>query len=189
MTILASARYRRMPWKNGGGETAEIAVFPPNAGLEEFGWRISMAHVATDGLFSAFPGIDRTLTVIEGDGIVLDFEGKVTTARLTAADAPFAFAGDVAAECRLLAGPITDLNVMTRRAAFQHHVRRLRLDGAQALEKGETTIVFALTPLAVRSDAEAETLAPRDALILDGDVILEPVAASGEALLIEIDTV
>ncbi len=44
-----------MPWKNGGGETAEIAVFPPSADLSEFGWRISMATVSSDGPFSAFP--------------------------------------------------------------------------------------------------------------------------------------
>ena len=50
-----------MPWKNGGGETAEIAVSPPGAALDDFDWRLSMARVETDGPFSAFPGIDRTL--------------------------------------------------------------------------------------------------------------------------------
>ena len=61
----------RVPWKNGGGTTAEVAAFPEGSGFETFGWRISMADVASDGPFSLFPGIDRTLIVVEGDGIEL----------------------------------------------------------------------------------------------------------------------
>src|SRR3712207_8945836 len=34
MKILRSSEYRRMPWKNGKGETVEIAVFPPNASVD-----------------------------------------------------------------------------------------------------------------------------------------------------------
>ena len=63
-TILTASSYRRMPWKNGGGETVEIAVSPEGAALSEFDWRISMATVATDGPFSIFPGIDRTLSIL-----------------------------------------------------------------------------------------------------------------------------
>jgi environmental stress-induced protein Ves len=47
-----------MPWKNGGGETTEIAVFPDGAGLSDFDWRVSMARVDGDGPFSSFPGIE-----------------------------------------------------------------------------------------------------------------------------------
>ena len=72
MRLIRSKSYRRMPWKNGGGETTEIAVSPQNASLEAFDWRVSMARVESDGPFSAFPGIDRTLAVLEGQGIELD---------------------------------------------------------------------------------------------------------------------
>jgi len=61
MKILRSADHKRMPWKNGGGETVEIAISPQGAGLADFDWRVSMATVASDGPFSVFPGIDRTL--------------------------------------------------------------------------------------------------------------------------------
>ena len=47
MKILRNKDHRRMPWKNGGGETTEIAVFPPQADLSAFGWRVSMATVAS----------------------------------------------------------------------------------------------------------------------------------------------
>ena len=56
--------------------TTEIAVFPADAGLEDFAWRLSMATVASDGPFSSFAGVDRTLAVLEGEGIVLSVEGR-----------------------------------------------------------------------------------------------------------------
>lgn len=71
MTLMRASSYKRMPWKNGGGETVEIAVFPQGASVDDFDWRISMATVASDGPFSIFPGIDRTLSILEGNGMAL----------------------------------------------------------------------------------------------------------------------
>ena len=70
-----------MPWKNGGGTTAEIAAFPDGAGFNAFDWRISLAEVASDGPFSAFPGIDRTLMLVEGARLALDRRGRVARPR------------------------------------------------------------------------------------------------------------
>jgi environmental stress-induced protein Ves len=36
MRVLREADCRRMPWKNGGGETVEIARFPDNASIDTF---------------------------------------------------------------------------------------------------------------------------------------------------------
>ncbi len=66
MRMIRSSDYRRMPWKNGGGETVEIAIAPAGASLDAFDWRISMACVASSGPFSRLPGIDRTLAVLAG---------------------------------------------------------------------------------------------------------------------------
>jgi environmental stress-induced protein Ves len=133
MRILRASDYRRMPWKNGGGETVEIAVSPEGAGLADFDWRVSMAGVAADGPFSIFPGIDRTLSILEGDGLLLSVEGAAPV-ELTQASDPFAFPADVAASASLVGGPVTDLNVMTRRAALAHRVTRLAVDGPQNVE-------------------------------------------------------
>ncbi len=75
MKLYRAHDHKRMPWKNGGGETVEIAVFPPGAGVDDFDWRISMATVASDGPFSIFPGIDRTLSILDGAGLSLKMEG------------------------------------------------------------------------------------------------------------------
>ncbi|MFQ0816027.1 HutD-family protein [Brucella anthropi] len=127
LTILKAENHRRMPWKNGGGITVEIAIHPQAASVEDFDWRLSMATVAGDGPFSVFPGIDRTLSVLEGEGIVLDIEGQATP--LTRESAPLAFAADARVSARLIDKAITDLNVMTRRGRFTHMVQRLPVNG------------------------------------------------------------
>ena len=110
----------RTAWKNGGGTTAEVAVHPSGAGFETFDWRLSMADVAADGPFSAFPGIDRTLVLIEGAGIDLMQDGVLH--RLDPANPILSFPGEAATTGLLPGGPIRDFNVMTRRGRVHHGV-------------------------------------------------------------------
>lgn len=124
MRLIRSSSYRRQQWKNGGGETIEIAVYPHGATTSDFDWRVSMARVETDGPFSAFPDIDRTLSILHGQGIELSVDGQEP---VTISDRPHSFPGDVATSARLLDGPITDLNVMTRRGRFRHRVTSAQL--------------------------------------------------------------
>lgn len=100
------------PWRNGGGETREIISMPPQA--SGFNWRASIATIAQDGPFSAFPGIDRSITLLTGEGVHLFAEGIVDHQLITPA-APFAFSGDTAINATLIAGVTTDFNIMTRR--------------------------------------------------------------------------
>src|SRR5690606_22622178 len=74
--------------------------FPPDAGLDAFDWRVSMATVATDGAFSAFPGIDRTLSVLQGT-LRLAVDGR-DPMMLSTDDEPLAFAADIA----VFGGPV-----------------------------------------------------------------------------------
>lgn len=133
MRHLPASAHRRMPWKNGGGETVEVAVFPEGAGLDGFDWRVSMAGVATDGPFSIFEGVDRTLSVLTGQGLILAFaDGEQV--RLAPETAPYAFAADRPVSAQLIDGAITDLNVMTRRGRASHRVERLELLGSMRID-------------------------------------------------------
>lgn len=123
MKLYRAHEHKRMPWKNGGGETVEIAVFPPGSSVDDFDWRISMATVASDGPFSIFPGIDRTLSILDGAGVSLAMEGGQGVA-LHGASLPLSFAADIAVSATLADGPVTDLNVMTRRGRYRHSVER-----------------------------------------------------------------
>ncbi|MDO6456165.1 HutD family protein [Celeribacter halophilus] len=124
MKLIRRSELTAQPWKNGGGLTWEIAAFPAGAGFEDMQWRISMAEVATEGGFSAFAGIDRTLTVLSGTGLHLDFAqgGSVALDNRTP---PFSFPGEAALHARLSAGPVLDFNVMTRRGVCTHQVEML----------------------------------------------------------------
>lgn len=131
-----------MLWKNGGGVTVEIAVFPENASVSHFDWRISTATIATDGPFSVFPDIDRTLSVLEGDGIILSVSG-FPDQRLVNTALPFSFPADRVAGAKLIGSATTDLNVMTRRGRCKHHVRRYDISTQTHIKLcGETMIVF-----------------------------------------------
>lgn len=168
MKHLPAAAYRRMPWKNGGGVTTEIAVFPPDAGLEDFSWRISMARVESDGPFSLFPGVDRTMMLLDGAGLDLSVEGQGVH-RLTRPYEIAAFPADAAASARLGAGPITDLNIMTRRGVCASEVGLLRISGEQRLDATDAVTVVLAEGDGLRADTgdRRVALGRRDAVLLE----------------------
>jgi environmental stress-induced protein Ves len=168
MRILRAADHRVMPWKNGGGTTTEIAVSPEGAGLDAFDWRVSMARIEQDGPFSSFPGIDRTLAILEGEGIILNVSGRIPFG-LTRASDPLPFPADISTGARLIAGPVTDLNVMTRRAHVSHSVERLAISGAVELPaEAGTTLVFCHEGMVRVGGGDGMNLGPLDTLCMAG---------------------
>jgi environmental stress-induced protein Ves len=167
--VLRSSEYRRMPWKNGGGETTEVVVSPEGAGLDDFGWRVSMARVERDGPFSAFPGVDRTLTILDGEGLRLAVAGRPAIV-VDAGAEPLTFPADAPTESTLIGGPVTDLNVMTRRERFTHRVRRLSLSPAMDFRLGAEAVLLLChrTHVSLAVNGETVRLAPLDCLMLDG---------------------
>lgn len=125
---IEPSAFRRMRWKDGGGETAEIAIGPPGSSVANFDWRISTARVSTAGPFSIFPGIDRSLIVLSGIGLELYVTEANTIRRVlldTESDA-FFFAGDAAvAASPIDHQPIVDFNVMTRRGRYTHTIQKM----------------------------------------------------------------
>ncbi|MFI5544371.1 HutD family protein [Streptomyces sp. NPDC051815] len=167
VTVLRAAERTAAVWKNGGGVTREVAAGPEGAGMDDFRWRVSLAEVAADGPFSVFPGVDRTLTLVEGEGMDL----RVGEVRRLVDErfAPQDFAGDDPTGCRLLGGPVVNLNVMHRRGvAADTAVVRGRL--GLAAGPGETLLVVALDGPAVldRADGPRHELARHDAVLAQG---------------------
>jgi len=168
--IIRSSDYRRMPWKNGGGETVEIAISPAGASLDAFDWRISMAHVASNGPFSGFPGVDRTLVVLAGGGIRLKLPGDAVVS-LSEAAAPFAFSGDDPVDAELIDGPIQDLNAMSRRTSHRHQLARIRSARPVHLRReGELLLVLVRDAAAsARIGRREHALAAGDTIVLSGE--------------------
>jgi environmental stress-induced protein Ves len=140
--IIRASDCKTTPWKNGGGSTIEIAVGPAGASLETFDWRVSMARVASDGPFSDFAGIDRTLVIVRGNGLALTI-GEHAPVILSSGAAPVSFSGDTPTFARLTAGEITDLNVMTRRGRFRHRLQRI--DKSTLCDFGDDGIAIVLS--------------------------------------------
>ncbi len=161
MRVLRRSDYRVVKWKNGLGETAEIAIHPANADLSNFEWRVSMATVATGGKFSEFPAIDRHLAILSGDGISLAL-GDQAPIKLTQDTPPLAFPGDVPASAELLGGKVTDLNAMARRGlGYKPSMKRIDLNGETTIEK---TTRFLLIHCATGA---TDALGAGDTLIID----------------------
>jgi len=167
MRILKSNEYRRMPWRNGRGETAEVAISPTGATLDDFDWRVSMARIDGDGPFSIFPQTDRTLAVLRGDGLCLSIAGSAPL-ELTRDSEPLSFPGDVAAAATLLGATVTDLNVMTRRERSTHSMRRLRIAGSVEvpLQAPLALLICAEGSLQIEMNAQTATLMALDALLV-----------------------
>jgi uncharacterized protein len=168
MRVIRAADCRRTSWKNGRGETTEIAASPPGAGLDEFHWRVSMARVARNGPFSSFEGVDRTLAILDGAGLRLDIAGRAPV-ELTAGSPPLSFPADLPATASLADGPVLDLNVMTRRGVVEHAVDRLALTGSRELRVDAAAgLVFCRSgSVEVAIGAEEATLRADDTLLVE----------------------
>jgi environmental stress-induced protein Ves len=188
MQKLDPATFRTMPWKNGGGTTTLALTLPEGASFETFDLRISMADVATDGPFSELPGVDRTLVVTSGAGLVLETADGAEVP-LDTKSPPFSFTGDDLVTARLMMGPVRDLNVMTRRGVFHHEVNRVRLDEACSLEaEGELSVVVLLEGEAVAKSANGEASWVRGDVVVvlpnDPPVLVETRSPAPAALLL-----
>jgi len=125
---LTAADARRVPWKNGRGVTEELALWPAGASFErgDFDGRISRAAVVPSGAFSSFPGYERVLVVIDGDGLTLTHGDVVPRARVRRLE-PYRFSGDWPTSAELVRGPVSDFNVLVRRGGARAEVEVVRL--------------------------------------------------------------
>lgn len=112
MNTIALADVPATPWRNGGGTTRELLAWP---GTEDWRVRISVAEVAADGPFSAYPGVTRWFAVLAGAGVQLQVDQTVQT--LTTQSEPLCFDGALPVGCRLVDGATQDFNLMLRDAS------------------------------------------------------------------------
>ena len=173
--LLPAAERIATPWKNGGGVTSEVAVFPASATMDDFLWRVSIAEVAEAGAFSRFPMIDRVLAVLEGC-LSLTVAGENAAVQLSPTTGAHAFPGDVDAHGAPLGGPVRDLNVMVRRGAWQATTEILRPSAPVRLADVPCcALLVAMGAARVHHGDESFTLGRLDALRIDdaGDTPIE----------------
>ena len=163
MQIIRKATFRTTPWKNGGGVTHEALRSPADG--TTFRWRVSVATIASSGPFSDCAGYQRYMALLRGAGVDLKFADG-TSASLREVGSLVAFDGGLAAQCELLAGECTDLNLMVSSAVPAPQVRVLRLESGLAVGRAaqEAILIFAIDAAVNVTDGNdrREVLAPWD---------------------------
>ncbi|MGO4805927.1 HutD family protein [Arthrobacter sp. 2MCAF15] len=129
MEIIRYAELKAHPWRNGGGVTREVARHPRSAQDNAWDWRVSIAEVSKAGAFSVFAGMDRVLTVIDGELLLLSVDGAEHPLEKYR---PFRFSGDADSAGALPTGDIRDLNVITRNGAFKGYTSIIELSKKRA---------------------------------------------------------
>lgn len=181
MTIrhLRSESYVSMPWKNGRGSTDEIYLLPPGASRDGFDLRISRASIPEPGLFSAFPGVQRTITVIEGSGLTLDFGDHMAT---LGPRQPFTFDSGLTPLGIPEGDPVRVLNVMASRAVWR--IEPAAVVTEITLLDVLLSVVFAIEGgWLVDAGPNQTTLMPGDTALVDRPGRIAPQSA-GAALIV-----
>jgi uncharacterized protein len=194
LQLIPAHEYRRERWRNGFGWTREI-LRSPSAGTDTddaWDWRMSIAEIEQDGPFSIFPGVERELILLHGNGLRLRFDDDEVHA-IEPPHGRLRFAGERIAFGELLDGPTHDFNLMWRRDRIDAELWHRPLVGLMVLfvEPGEQWAVHVLSGHAQASDAAARTTAAMgDTLLFSATQTRARFAldGGGEVLVIRLRT-
>ena len=186
--VIPANEYRRERWRNGLGWTREIHASPAGGGAWD--WRLSIAEIEQDAPFSLFPGVERELVLLSGNGLRLRFDdGDVN--ELHPPHDRMRFAGESGVTGELIDGPTQDFNLMWRRDAIDAQLWHRPLVGPMVIfaDVGTTWAVHLLAGRARFADASGLTdlEAADTALLRAGDTRLRHVLdGGGEVLLVHV---
>lgn len=133
------------PWKNGMGSTRQIAIYPENADISNFQWRISAATINAIGPFSTFDNVTRSLALLTGCKITLNIQGQ--TVDLHRDGQPITFRGDAETVMTDCPEPALDFGVMTNDRFAKHSLVHADFNDGQTYQrKSPLTLILALRP-------------------------------------------
>ena len=204
MEIIRFADVRPEPWRNGGGVTRELASHPKAASAQDgaWDWRVSIADVSKAGQFSVFPGMERVITIIDGELLLLSVDGAEHPLEKYR---PFRFSGEADSSAALPTGDIRDLNVIARAGAFKGYTSIVEISKKRAhpvfegqlavLLEGKATVA---PGAAVEEEADGDDAAPsaeapielsRYDAVVGSDIRSPEISGRGFIAVISIDHV
>lgn len=184
--VIPANEYRRERWRNGRGWTREIhAAIPASGG--SWTWRLSIAEIEQDAPFSLFPGVDRELVLLAGNGLRLRFDhGEVN--ELHPPHDRMRFPGESAVTGELIDGPTQDFNLMWQRDAIDAQLWHRPLVGPMVIfaDPGTTWAVHLIAGQArFADDSGLPDLAAGDSALLQaGETRLRHVVDGGGEMLL-----
>ncbi|NIY91649.1 HutD/Ves family protein [Vibrio diazotrophicus] len=170
-TVINQSDYLRMPWKNGLGETLEIAVRREN---DEVLYRVSQAAVVEDGVFSDFSGLHRTLVLLKGEGMHLSHTNAHNEYQhhLEPLLSVAHFAGGDRTYAKLSNGAIEDLNIMVREGKAKSDVKTVFSPASFDIHRDSKTLFTAFyanseCELLIQSQSKQQSIViPNQATVL-----------------------
>jgi uncharacterized protein len=116
------------PWKNGRGQTAQIAIEKTDSTREEelFLWRLSTAPITQDGPFSEFPGCERLLYLVDGQELSLHFPLEQKTLRVLPGQVA-SFSGESQVIAKIPNGAVTDLGLIYSRQSVTARMNEIKV--------------------------------------------------------------
>ena len=188
--VIPANEYRRERWRNGRGWTREIHADATADSPADWMWRLSIAEIEQDAPFSVFPGIDRELVLLSGNGLRLRFDDGDVHA-LNPPHDRLRFAGERGVTGELLDGPTQDFNLMWRRDRVEAQLWHRPLVGPMVVF-AEPGTVWAIHLIAGQArfadDSGLPDLAAADTALLraDDSRLRHVLDGSGEALVIRL---
>lgn len=178
--LITRHQFKVMRWKNGGGVTAEIAIDPPGSDFKDgkFNWRLSSARIEGENQFSSFPGYDRLLTVLSGEGLLLNHQelGPFEV---------FEFQGEDLIDCVPVNEAVEDLGLIFKRGVYKGSLRILEVTAPMYLKLNPGVHFF--LSLSKPVNAGGTELRPTDFLRLEEASSIEISARSFPAHILQIE--
>jgi environmental stress-induced protein Ves len=157
------------PWRNGGGLTREMAIWPSAAAWR---WRMSVAEVTASGPFSRFDGITRWFAVLKGAGVALTVRTPsdsddlvICEHHLTQHEPALCFDGGATTSCQLLDGPTQDFNLMVADDCLPARMVRVHGDLHVLAGASKTIAIYAVDARATVRFNEEDLFVPAGTLV------------------------
>ncbi|WOH37931.1 HutD family protein [Thalassotalea fonticola] len=161
LEIISPEQFTTSVWKNGKGKTIELAI-SENGTIDSFDWRLSIATVSEDGVFSNFCGLARNLILIDGNGIELKHTdsllNKHSEDRLQQLLSVATFDGGNTTYGKLINGTITDFNLMHNPCKFSANVNTCNVRQTIALQPCDICFIYPLINNAELTTADKEAI-------------------------------
>lgn len=152
--IITPEEFQTVPWKNGKGETIEMAINDGGT-LADFDWRLSMASVVEDGIFSNFSGYTRNLILIDGHSINLQHDNAKIDKLSSILDIA-TFDGGCKTVGNLPQGEITDFNIITRTEKYRTNVATYTERSTFPLKPSTLCFIYSLSGDTELVDSESQ---------------------------------
>lgn len=190
--VIPAGEYRNEPWRNGLGSTREIACgqvdsLSGSAGTDRdvlagclWPWRLSIADIDQDSVYSSFRGVQREQVLLSGNGLRLMFDDGGMR-ELAPPHGGARFDGRQGVHAELLDGPVHVFNLMWRSENVSARLLHRPLAGSMVFFV-EPGVLWAIHMLAGQADFDLQCGLPA---LRQGDTALLAGGAAGKRCMLE----